>query len=167
MIYLCASASPSGEVFYWATPSMSVASSSIHASTSCPALSEDRPGLSAQGGTLGAGGCLNPQLCKNLLALIRSLSDADLQLATLMLAHFDIVLVAFPLTNGPNVKQCLAMPLVRRRIGSPPTDLRPNGGGSPQPARRARAEARRWHAPGPPAQGFGILRLVHPWLSIP
>jgi len=127
---------------------MSVASSSIHASTSCPALSEDRPGLSAQGGTLGAGGCLNlllrsaatpltmtnPQLCKNLLALIRSLSDADLQLATLMLAHFDIVLVAFPLTNGPNVKQCLAMPLVRRRIGSPPTDLRPNGGGSPQPA---------------------------------
>jgi hypothetical protein len=80
----------------------------------------------------------NPQLCKNLLALIRSLSDADLQLATLMLAHFDIVLVAFPLTNGPKVKEC-----------------------------RARAEARRWHAPGPPAQGFGILRLVHPWLSIP
>jgi hypothetical protein len=38
----------------------------------------------------------NPQLCKNLLALIRSLSDADLQLATLMLAHFGIVLVAFP-----------------------------------------------------------------------
>jgi hypothetical protein len=76
----------------------------------------------------------NPQLCKNLLALIRSLSDADLQLATLMLAHFGIVLVAFPLTNGPNVKQCLAMPLVRRRIGSPPAVLRPNGGGSPQPA---------------------------------
>jgi hypothetical protein len=84
-----------------------------------------------------------------------------------MLAHFDIVLVAFPLTNGPNVKPRLAMPLVRRGIGSRPADLRPNGGGSPQPARRARAAARRWHAPGPPAQCIGILRLVHPWLPIP
>lgn len=67
-----------------------------------------------------------------------------------MLARFDIVLVAFPFTDGPNVKprpamviclserhqkvssRCrlsrmttLAMPLVRRRIGSLPEDLRP------------------------------------------
>jgi hypothetical protein len=59
------------------------------------------------------------------------------------------------------------MPLVRRGIVSLPADLRPNRGVSPQPARRARAEASRWHAPGTPAQGFGILRLVHPWLPIP
>lgn len=67
-----------------------------------------------------------------------------------MLARFDIVLVAFPFTDGPNVKprpamaiclserhqnvssRCrlsrmttLAMPLLRRRIGSLPEDLRP------------------------------------------
>ena len=67
-----------------------------------------------------------------------------------MLARFDIVLVGFPFTDGPNVKprpamviclskrhqkvssRCrlsrmttLAMPLVRRRIGSLPEDLRP------------------------------------------
>jgi len=52
-----------------------------------------------------------------------------------MLAHFDIVLVAFPLTNGPNVKPRLAMPLVRRRIGSLPADLRAGCGGSPKTAR--------------------------------
>jgi hypothetical protein len=85
----------------------------------------------------------------------------------LKLANFDIVLMAFPLTNGPNVNPRLAMPLVRRRIGIPPGDLRPNGGNSPQPARRARADARRWHAPGPTAQGIGILLLIHPWLPIP